>query len=100
LRQYKRELNKKFPDPEKKADEPPTDAKAKGGKKEEKPKDAKKMAEKTKDTASVELISKHDEPYGNLSEIDSVIDDSLHDLTPKDGSMDHVVSFTDNPKYM
>ena len=104
LRKYKRELNAKFPDPEKKnAEEPISPTKsAKPPAKEEK---GKAGGKDKKGNEASKPASTHDEeenaPFGDLSELDSVIDDEIDDnLQPNEDHVVNPLSFTQNPKYM
>lgn len=105
LRKYKRELNAKYPDPEKKTAEEPISPEK--GKKAP-PKDDKSKPVSGKDKGKQPETAKastHDEdenaPYGDLSELDSVIDDEIDDnLEPNEDNAVNPLSFTQNPKYM
>lgn len=107
LRKYKRELNAKYPDPEKKGKEgtePVSPVKgSKAPPKEEKPKAV--PGKDKKNTEASKATSNQDEeenaPYGDLSDLDSVIDDEIDDnLEPNEDFAVNPLSFTQNPKYM
>lgn len=105
LRKYKRELNAKYPDPERKnAEEPTSPVKGKVvPPKEEKAKPAAGKDKKGKEPSqpASNLDEEESAPYGDLSDLDSVIDDEIDDnLEPNEDNAVNPLSFTQNPKYM